>query len=94
MIYVDPLVDYGWKLGPSCHCYTDLELSELHAFAIKLGLRISWLDRTKFLPHYDLTVSKRKLALVLGAVEVDSRHPVRLMQLNREKGLYNNMGSV
>jgi hypothetical protein len=25
MVYVDMLIDYGWRLGPSCHLLADTE---------------------------------------------------------------------
>lgn len=71
MIYVDDLVDYGWRLGPSCHMWTDSEdLEELHKFAELIGLKRSWFQ-DKRLKHYDLVESKRKLAVANGAVEDD-----------------------
>ena len=68
-VYVDPLTDYGWKLGPSCHLYAD-SLKELHAAAIDAGLKTSWFQVSKSgIPHYDLTESRRKRAVRQGAVE-------------------------
>lgn len=68
-VYVDPLIDYGWKLGPSCHMYAD-SLKELHAAAIDAGLKTSWFQVSKSgIPHYDLTASRRKRAVRQGAVE-------------------------
>lgn len=69
MVYVDRLQNYGWRLGPSCHLIAD-SLPELHGFAARLGLRFEWFQ-LKSSPHYDLTASKRKRALELGAVELD-----------------------
>lgn len=65
-IYVDPLHDWGWKRGPSCHMMSDsADPAELHELALKIGLRRSWCHKD----HYDLTGSKRLLALKHGAVE-------------------------
>jgi len=49
---------------------TDLE--ELHAFAARLGLRRSWFQGPPAHrhPHYDVTSSKRALAIKLGATPV------------------------
>jgi hypothetical protein len=44
---------------------------ELHEFANKIGMKSEWFQNKK-LPHYDLTVKRRQLALSLGAIEVDS----------------------
>lgn len=74
-VYVDPLVDWGWRLGPSCHLIADT-LEELHEFAARLGLRRSWFQPHST-PHYDLTASKRAAAVALGAVEL-ARHPFML----------------
>ena len=72
-VYVDPLMNHGWSLGPSCHMFVtahqDLEL--LHAKAAELGLRREWFqDKPRGMPHYDLTRSKRELAVTLGVVPV------------------------
>jgi hypothetical protein len=58
-----------------CHMMTDDlsedGLQELHDFAGKLGLKRSWFqNHNKAFPHYDLTPSKRRLAVQLGAEEV------------------------
>lgn len=67
--YVDCLVRYGWKLGPSCHLIAD-SLDELHAFASRVGMRRAWFQ-PKSSPHYDLTESRRQRAVQLGAIELD-----------------------
>lgn len=76
-----------------CHLFADTQ-DELHAFAAKLGLKRSWFqDPTKtgkpFLAklgsraaenwHYDVTESKRKQAVALGAVEVSWREAVGII---------------
>lgn len=68
-VYVDPLTDYGWRLGPSCHLFAD-SLKELHAAAYDIGLKPSWFQVSKAgIPHYDLTASRRKRAVRQGAIE-------------------------
>lgn len=82
MIYVDPLRAWPQKAKSgsryfgngkfSCHMATDQEdLTELHAFAKKIGLQRSWFQDHKTTPHYDLTPNKRALAVQAGAVEID-----------------------
>jgi hypothetical protein len=71
-VYVDPLRDWGWKLGPSCHLIADNN-EELHQFAKALGLRRSWFQASASGPHYDIVASKRLLAVKLGAIELDDR---------------------
>jgi hypothetical protein len=46
--------------------------SELHEMALKIGLKRSYFQNHRFLPHYDLIPSKRDLALHFGAIERDS----------------------
>lgn len=69
--YVDDLVDYGWKLGLSCHLLADAE-EELHELAAKIGMKRSWFQDgdTHAMPHYDLVASRRKLAVKKGAIEI------------------------
>jgi hypothetical protein len=42
-----------------------------HAFAGRLGLRRSWFQGDTTFAHYDLTASKRKLALEKGATHIE-----------------------
>ena len=74
MVYVDMLLNYGWKLGPSCHLLADSE-DELHDFAAKIGMKRSWFQDgdTHTMPHYDLVASRRKLAVKNGAIEIDRK---------------------
>jgi hypothetical protein len=72
-VFVDRLRDWGWRLGPSCHLITDGPNEELHRFAARLGLRRSWFQPSASGPHYDVTASKRALALKLGAVALEDR---------------------
>ena len=74
MVYVDTLIDYGWKYGKSCHMIADT-LDELHEMADKIGLKRNWfqLSKGKEMPHYDLTEKRRKLAVRNGAKEINRR---------------------
>ena len=75
-VYVDPINNYGgsstFKWNKSCHMYADT-ISELHVMAVKIGLKLCWFQ-DKSLKHYDLTESKRKLALQHGAIETEHKH--------------------
>ena len=79
MILVDPLVNWTGmtKLRNKqwCHMVSDTSAEELHAFAAQLGLKREWSqERPKASAHhYDLTPTKRQLAVRLGAVEVTAR---------------------
>lgn len=81
MVYVDELFEceshdpqarrVGARTGHRwCHMWSDAHtVEELHAIARKIGLKREWFqDRHQF-PHYDLTPSRRVLALKHGAVE-------------------------
>jgi hypothetical protein len=52
-------------------------LDDLHVFAKKIGLQRSWFQGNASWPHYDLTPNKRKLALKLGAVEIEATEEAR-----------------
>lgn len=81
MVYVDKLEVWGgdsapqcFRHKPSCHMYADT-LPELHAIAQKIGLRRDWFQ-DEVLQHYDLTASKRVLAIRAGAKEETWEHMV------------------
>lgn len=58
-----------------CHMVSDTSLDELHEFAKSIGLQRSWFQNT----HYDLTPSRRTLAVTKGALLVDSKELVKRM---------------
>lgn len=70
-VYVDRLRDWGWRYGPSCHMIADT-LDELHAMAARIGMKRIWFQ-TDGGPHYDLTASRRKMAIDCGAIEMEGR---------------------
>ena len=69
-VYVDSYFTTYRKMK-MCHMVADT-LSELHEMADKLGLRRYFQDKTRY-PHYDICLSKRALALKLGAIECDRK---------------------
>lgn len=73
-VYVDWLQTWiptkRWPYKQFCHLMADT-IDELHAFAVKLGLKRQWFQAKSSRPHYDLTAGKRRQAVHLGAVEVD-----------------------
>lgn len=76
-IYVDPLIEHRntkdeiSRFGVEwCHMATDGEVEELLEMADKIGLKREWLQNRSFIPHFDLTPNKRKLAIKHGAEEV------------------------
>ncbi len=82
-IFIDPLINHGWRLGPSCHCFvkvgTDLKL--LHEFAGRIGMKRRWFQTPAGkLPHYDLTKSRRAAAVRAGAVELSREDAVAIFR--------------
>lgn len=67
-VYVDEAV-WPWKGKKWAHLMAD-SLDELHDFAKKLGLQRNWYQYNARHAHYDVTESKRELALKLGAKDL------------------------
>ena len=75
-IYVDPIMDFGWRLGPSCHLTCDYgKEAELHDFAARIGMKRGWFQPwpKASINHYDLTVKRRAAAVKLGVIELDRK---------------------
>lgn len=89
-VYVDKIFMHGgsstfrWK--ESCHLFADSE-NELHALARKIGLRREWFQNKndKSFPHYDLTKSRRALALKHGAIQMSFKCMVKRIRKRREE---------
>ncbi|WP_197386302.1 DUF4031 domain-containing protein [Ralstonia pseudosolanacearum] len=62
----------SWRGRKWCHLVAD-NLDELHAFARSIGLRRGWFQANASLPHYDITLETREIALTRGAKLVDRR---------------------
>jgi hypothetical protein len=81
MIYVDGITEHATSLRYKrwSHLVSDVGADELHAFAVRLGLKRSWSQERPVASahHYDVTPPKRVLAVKLGALEVTSRELVR-----------------
>lgn len=86
-VYVDDLQQWPTKIrcfqAGSCHLSADT-LDELHAFARRLGMRRSWFQPHRRMPHYDLTGARRELALQLGAIFVPAMEQARRRLRERE----------
>ena len=87
-VYVDELLQWPkspkWPYGQSCHMYADT-VEELHEFAATLGLKRSWFQQHEVMPHYDLTKTKRALAVRRGAVEHSRGDVVEVIRQRREE---------
>ena len=83
-VYVDELFNTRslksakWQYNQSCHMRADTE-EELHAMAAKIGLRQEWCQYpdNPVKRHYDLTATKRALAVKNGAISVTWREMVQ-----------------
>ncbi|KKN02810.1 hypothetical protein LCGC14_1114050 [marine sediment metagenome] len=76
MVYVDTLLpclkNKHWRFDKSCHLFAD-SVDELKTFAKGIGLKASWYQNHKRLPHFDLTANMRKKAVRHEAREVNER---------------------
>ena len=76
-IYIDKAENQLGRMKMS-HMFADT-IGELYFMAAKIGLRRSWFQNHKT-PHYDLCKSKKKLAIELGAIEIDNKKVVELIR--------------
>lgn len=74
-----------WRWHRSAHLFCDspASLNELHEFAAKLDLKRSWFQNDCVMPHYDLTYTKRKMAISHGAIPVNQRAEVKYLRVWR-----------
>lgn len=79
MIYIDPLMNRGWKLRGhpqrNCHMFTDGDIEELHQMAELIGMKRSWFQN-KRVPHYDLTEARAEKAMKLGVILLTRKEAV------------------
>lgn len=87
-VYVDDLQvslkNRNWPYSHSCHLVAD-SVEELHYFAGRMMLKPAWFQDKPERPHYDLTKGKRRLAVKLGAVEIDKEKLFEIMRKYRER---------
>jgi len=98
MIFVDKPITYlDFQMSPMArrygvhvkwsHLFSDSDTQELHDFALKLGLKREWFQDKKKFPHYDIVESKVKLAVSLGAQEIDLKEYFKNKILEQNKKL-------
>lgn len=85
MVYVDDMrAQYGRMV--MCHMVADTD-EELHTMAAKIGVARRWHQKAGTPhSHYDICLSKRAIAVKLGAVEIDRSRLGEIIQLKREHG--------
>lgn len=86
-VYVDQFPAEGWGRWNGGGHLLGNDLAELHAFAARLGCQRSWFQGKNH-AHYDLTKSKRDLAVRLGAVELAWAEIPRDCLMRDDKGGY------
>lgn len=69
-VYVDRL-PAGWGRWSGGAHMLGSDLDELHQMAARIGLKRVWFQAHTTFAHYDLTASKRRLAIQAGAVEIE-----------------------
>lgn len=62
-----------------CHLMAE-SIPELMQFARKIGLKEEWFQGDGIYPHFDVSLSKRKLAVENGAIEVTAREMIKIMK--------------
>ena len=86
MVYVDdmrPVIrNKNWPYNKACHLVAD-KIDELHLFARRLKLKRVWFQAGT-LPHYDLTGSKRTMAVMLGAEAISDKQLVEMIRKYRK----------
>jgi hypothetical protein len=70
-----------------CHMIADTP-KELHDMARSIGMRASWFQRHASFPHYDLSLTRRAMAVKKGAIEVERRDLVEAMRRIRASGAF------
>lgn len=76
-VYVDKMrAPYGRMI--MCHMVADT-VEELHAMADIIGVKRRWFQ-DHHMPHYDISLGRRRLAVENGAIEIDRYQLVGLMR--------------
>lgn len=81
-VYVDDMrAQYGRMV--MCHMLADTD-EELHAMAAKIGVARRWHQKAGTPhSHYDICLSKRAIAVKLGAAEINRSGVVEIVRMKR-----------
>lgn len=86
-VYVDEVRVWPTRIAcfrnGAAHLTADT-LDELHAFAVRIGMRRSWFQGDGLVPHYDLTPGRHRAALAAGAVFVAAKEQARRRRASRD----------
>jgi hypothetical protein len=85
-VYVDDMrAPFGRMV--LCHMLADSD-EELHAMADKIGVARKWHQKPGTThSHYDIALSKRKLAIHFGAKEINRSQVAQILKLKREAAI-------
>jgi hypothetical protein len=82
-VYVDRM-SAPFRRMRMCHMLADTH-EELIVMADRLGVDSKWIQKAGTPEeHFDICLSKRKLALAAGAIEISTRDMVALIQARRK----------
>lgn len=88
-VYVDDMrASFGRMV--MCHMIAD-STAELVSMAVKIGVHRRWIQKAGTAhEHFDIALSKRRLAVAAGAIEIDRRQ-LGLMLRQRSAAVRNQM---
>ena len=67
-----------------CHLIADSD-EELHAMAARIGMKLEWHQKPgTYKSHYDIALSKRRLAVHFGAIEINRAQVAQILKRKRE----------
>lgn len=70
-VYVDNMrAKFGRMV--MCHMIAD-HPAELRAMAERIGVKLKWFQNSASVPHFDVCMAKRDLAVQSGAIELERR---------------------
>lgn len=82
--YVDDMkTPYRRMLMSHLFCDPVRAVNELHELAARIGLQRRWFQDKPGFPHYDLCQSYRAKAIEAGAIPIDTRTLIEMVQARR-----------